>query len=82
MIRSVITTVPGICDEERVQFAEREYKGKRYIDIRVYFKSGDNNDEWIPSKKGITLSVEEFTPLAAAICQWLHTQAVISAKKR
>ena len=43
--------------DEKVQFRLRDYKDKRYIDLRVFFKPKDQ-DELLPTKKGITLAVE------------------------
>lgn len=34
-----------------------EYKGKRYVDIRVYFP--DEYGEWQPTKKGITFPCDD-----------------------
>lgn len=31
----------------------KDYKEKRYLDIRVWYK-GKNANEWLPTKKGIT----------------------------
>ncbi|MBP8625338.1 MAG: transcriptional coactivator p15/PC4 family protein [Syntrophorhabdaceae bacterium] len=39
---------------DKIIFALKEFKGKRYIDIRTYFENDDG--EWLPTKKGITFS--------------------------
>ena len=39
---------------ERIEVREDEYRGHLYVDIRIYWRA-DQNDEWKPSKKGVTL---------------------------
>ncbi len=41
---------------EKIFFSLSEYKGKKYADIRIYFE--DDEGEWKPTKKGITLSLD------------------------
>ncbi len=48
-----------------------EYKGKRYINIREYYTS--DNDEKRPTKKGVTFSADSLPQLVAAV------QALVSA---
>ena len=50
-------TLLGVVDKnsrERIEVRAAEYEGHSYIDIRTYWRSGDE-DEWRPSKKGVTL---------------------------
>lgn len=44
---------------EEVQVAVREYKGKKYMDFRVYFRKDEHQIEYFPTKKGFTLPVEK-----------------------
>ncbi len=47
----------GVVDKnsgERIEVRAAEYKGHPYIDIRTYWRTGDD-EEWRPSKKGVTL---------------------------
>jgi len=44
----------GKKDSEKIIISQKEYNGFGYIDIRQFFL-GDNG-EWLPSKKGVTLS--------------------------
>ncbi len=41
---------------EEVRAILREYKGRLYFDLRVYYV--DNNGEWRPTRKGIALSAD------------------------
>jgi len=40
--------------KDKIIIALKEFKGKEYIDIRTHFENDDG--DWIPTKKGITLS--------------------------
>lgn len=40
--------------KDKIIVALKEFKGKGYIDIRTYFQN--EAGDWIPTKKGITLS--------------------------
>ena len=45
-------------NENEVVYAQfKEFRQRRYIDLRVYYKSSDDN-EMRPTKKGITLGIE------------------------
>lgn len=44
-------------ENEEVRVSIRNFKEKVYLDLRIFFK-GKQADEWIPSKKGLTLSTE------------------------
>ncbi|WKZ17750.1 MAG: transcriptional coactivator p15/PC4 family protein [Candidatus Jettenia sp. CY-1] len=41
-------------ETEKIVIAEKEYKGRKYIDMRIYFQ-GDSGD-YMPTKKGVTFS--------------------------
>ena len=41
---------------ETIRFQVREYKGKRYADIRIFYR--DSDEELKPSRKGLTISPE------------------------
>ncbi|MFH1438288.1 MAG: transcriptional coactivator p15/PC4 family protein [Pseudomonadota bacterium] len=41
---------------EEVRAIIREYRGRLYFDLRVYYV--DNDGEWRPTRKGIALSAE------------------------
>jgi hypothetical protein len=43
---------------EKILFSVSEFKGKKYADIRIYYE--DDEGEWKPTKKGVTVSLENF----------------------
>ncbi|MBI4445215.1 MAG: transcriptional coactivator p15/PC4 family protein [Acidobacteria bacterium] len=43
---------------EKIVFSLSEFKGKNYADIRIYYE--DDEGEWKPTKKGITISLDRF----------------------
>lgn len=44
---------------EKIVFSLSEFKGKNYADIRIYYE--DDEGEWKPTKKGITVSLDRFS---------------------
>jgi len=51
-------------ETEVLRISTAEYKGRTYVDVRIYFEGDDG--EWKPTKKGITIQpdkVEEFLGL-------------------
>lgn len=50
---------------EEVRVSLTEYKGHRLIDLRVYYAPPGR--EAIPTKKGLTMSIDLFSELEAAI---------------
>ncbi len=50
-------------EEVRVSFTS--YRGYDLIDIRVYYQ--DDQGEWRPTKRGVSLSVDSFAELREAI---------------
>jgi hypothetical protein len=52
--------------DEEVCVSLSDYKGKRYIDLRLYFTSKEDG-ELKPTKKGITLDVALYPELEKAI---------------
>ena len=45
---------------EEIQIKKVEKKGKKYIDIRVFWFDG-NEDTFRPSQKGVTITEESFS---------------------
>ncbi len=50
---------------EEVRSSLTFFKGKQYVDIRIYYKGDDG--EFHPSKKGLTISVELFSELEVGL---------------
>lgn len=44
-------------NDEEVRFSVREYKGRQYMDLRLWFLPAEGGD-LRPTKKGITLALE------------------------
>lgn len=51
---------------EVVRMFLSEYKGKSYINIRVYYKNPPS-EEYFPTKKGLTVSLDLFPELQKGI---------------
>jgi hypothetical protein len=50
---------------EEVRASITVFKGKQYVDLRIYYKGDDG--EYHPSKKGLTLSLDLFSELEQAV---------------
>ncbi len=53
-------------ETERIQVEAKEYKGKDYVDVRIFFKS-ENGQDWLPTKKGITIGPGKLGRLIEAL---------------
>lgn len=53
-------------DRERLQIAVNEYKGKSYLDLRIFYTT-DGGDSWRPTQKGVTIAPEDLDTLSDAI---------------
>jgi hypothetical protein len=51
---------------ERIEVRAAEYEGYPYIDIRTYWK-GKDDDQWLPTKKGVTVKPELVGELIAVL---------------
>ena len=63
----ILTTIPRSATEE-IQIAINEYRGKQYLDLRVYYTTDDGLN-WNPTKKGVTFSPDKLNDLKAVIEQ-------------
>ncbi|MDI6851992.1 MAG: transcriptional coactivator p15/PC4 family protein [Deltaproteobacteria bacterium] len=64
---------------ETVFFSLSEFRGHRLIDIRVHVP-GDKEDEWVPTRKGVSLAVglyPEFKQAMAKVEQALLDQKLL-----
>ncbi len=43
-------------ETEVLRVSMEEYKGRKYLDIRIYF--ADDAGEWKPTKKGVTVQTD------------------------
>ena len=50
---------------ESIVVSEIEYKGNKYIDVRVFYKDTDGNLK--PTRKGVSLRPEKVAELVAAL---------------
>jgi len=53
-------------DTEQLQISISEYKGKSYLNMRIFYTT-DEGATWIPTKKGVTFSPEQIDILEEAI---------------
>lgn len=61
----IIATVPRSATEH-MQISINEYKGKSYLDMRIYYTT-DDGANWLPTKKGVTCSPDNLETLRDAI---------------
>lgn len=61
----IIATIPRSATEQ-LQIAINEYKGKSYLDLRIFYTT-DDGANWLPTKKGVTCSPENLEILKDAI---------------
>lgn len=62
---------------ERIRIQKTEYKGKEYIDMRVFYQ--DKNGNWKPSPKGITFSPGLLKDIIAGLRELQTTQVAKTA---
>ena len=48
---------------EVVRVSVSEYKGRKYVDLRIYYK--DDEGEWKPTKKGVTVQPDKVEQMLA-----------------
>ena len=51
---------------EQLQISVSEYKGKSYLNMRIFYTTADS-DNWIPTKKGVTFTPDQLDILSEAI---------------
>lgn len=61
----ILATIPRSATEQ-LQVAINEYKGKSYLDLRIFYTT-DDGINWNPTKKGVTVSPENLELLKDAI---------------
>ena len=53
-------------DTEQLQISVSEYKGKSYLNMRIFYTT-DGGTSWLPTKKGVTFSPDQIDLLEEAI---------------
>lgn len=53
-------------DTEQLQISVSEYKGKSYLNMRIFYTT-DGGQTWLPTKKGVTFSPDQLDLLSEAI---------------
>ena len=53
-------------DTEQLQISVSEYKGKSYLNMRIYYTT-DAGQTWLPTKKGVTFAPDQLDLLSDAI---------------
>lgn len=63
--KKLLATIPRSAAEE-IQIQLSEYKGKKFLDLRVYYTT-DGGASWLPTKKGVAIYPENIEALKEAI---------------
>lgn len=53
-------------EDEEVRLSLRKYKGRQYLDLRLWFLHGETG-EYLPTKKGLIVGVEHLNDLKCAV---------------
>ncbi|MDD3237769.1 MAG: transcriptional coactivator p15/PC4 family protein [Candidatus Gastranaerophilales bacterium] len=61
----LLATIPRNATEQ-LQIGINSYKGKSYLDMRIYYTT-DDGATWNPTKKGVTVSPDNLDLLKDAI---------------
>lgn len=61
----ILATIPRGTTEQ-LQISINEFKGKKYLDMRIFYTT-DDGATWLPTKKGVTCSPENIELLKDAI---------------
>ena len=65
---------------ERIFFSLSEFKGNSYADVRVHYE--DSEGEWKPTKKGLTVPVDQFPEFMKHVSEleeFLNSKGLIEA---
>ena len=58
-------TVSDKNSRESIVVSETEYKGSKYVDVRIFYK--DTNGSLKPTRKGVSIRPEKVSELLAAL---------------
>ena len=53
-------------ETEQLQISVSEYRGKSYFNLRIYYTT-DDGANWLPTKKGVTVSPDNLPLLKDAV---------------
>ena len=53
-------------DTEQLQISVSEYKGRSYLNMRIFYTT-DDGATWLPTKKGVTFTPDQLDILTEAI---------------
>lgn len=53
-------------DTEQLQISVSEYKGKSYLNMRIFYTT-DEGATWLPTKKGVTFAPDQLDLLSEAV---------------
>ena len=65
MSENILATIDRSATEQ-LQIAIKEYKGKKYLDLRIFYTT-DDGVTWLPTKKGVTCSPDNLETLKDAV---------------
>ncbi len=63
----ILATIPRNATEQ-LQISINSYKEKQYLDLRIYYTTDDGMN-WLPTKKGVTVSPDNLLTLKDAVEQ-------------
>ncbi len=63
--KKLLATIPRTATEE-IQVQLSEYKGKKFLDLRIFYTT-DGGNSWNPTKKGVAVYPENLDQLKEAI---------------
>lgn len=61
----ILARIPRNATEE-VHISINSYKNKQYLDLRIFYTT-DDGANWLPTKKGVTISPENLVELKDAV---------------
>jgi hypothetical protein len=53
--------------KEQVRVEFMNYRGQDVLNLWVYYNAGDTKEDWLPSKKGLSLSTDHIPELKEAV---------------
>lgn len=66
MAESKILATIQRSDTEQLQISVSEYKGRSYLNMRIFYTT-DDGATWLPTKKGVTFAPEQLDLLEEAV---------------